>query len=119
MSTKIYRDSKEMKTSCFFTYKGKEGVSIAAKAPEWYKGRTYRALYPNYWFFKKYKDDGDEAAYEAAYRAEVLSKLDPAEVYEDLKDSVLLCWEKAGKFCHRRIVAKWLEENLGVTIEEI
>lgn len=108
-----------MKTSCFFTYKGSAGVSIAARAPEGYNGRTCAQLYPKYWFFKKYKEDGDEEAYEIAYRAEVLSKLNPQEVYDTLKDSVLLCWEKAGNFCHRRIVAKWLEEELGVIVEEI
>lgn len=108
-----------MKTSCFFTYKGTEGVSIAISAPKWYKGKTYSQLYPNYRFLKRYKEDGDEDTYEAAYRLEVLNKLNPTKVYDDLKDSVLLCWEKKGSFCHRRIVAKWLEENLEVSIDEL
>ena len=36
-----------------------------------------------------------------------------------------MCYEKwadieSGKtFCHRRIVAKWLEDNLGVKVEEL
>ena len=30
-----------------------------------------------------------------------------------------MCWEKSGDFCHRHLVAEWVEENLGITIEEI
>jgi len=39
-------------------------------------------------------------------------------------EPVLLCWERkadldAGRaFCHRRIVAQWLENALGVTVDE-
>ena len=38
---------------------------------------------------------------------------------------MLLCYEswdsiKSGKtFCHRRIVAKWLEKTIGVKVEEL
>ena len=31
----------------------------------------------------------------------------------------MLCWEPPGKFCHRRLVAKWLEEHLGVDVPEL
>ncbi len=95
-------------------------VSIAAKAPFWYKGREYKKLAPKYGFFKKYKLDGDEEYYTKQYYKEVLDKLDPQKVYEELgEDAILLCWEKPGQFCHRHIVAKWLEKALGITIKEI
>jgi len=50
-----------------------------------------------------------------------LKSLDPDKVYEDLfkihnENPVLLCWEPAGEFCHRRIVGKWLEDELGVAV---
>jgi hypothetical protein len=62
----------------------------------------------------------DEDEYTQRYRAEVLSKLDPARVYSDLgEDAVLLCWERPGAFCHRRLVAEWFEENLGVLVPEV
>jgi len=57
--------------------------------------------------------------YTDAYHQEVLSKLNPADVYRDLKDSVLLCWEGPSKFCHRHIVASWLEAELGVIVTEL
>jgi hypothetical protein len=47
-----------MKTSYYAkSAKDPNAVSIAAKAPEWYKGKEYKKLAPKYWFFVKYKDD--------------------------------------------------------------
>lgn len=110
-----------MKTSSYFKEgTNKNAVSIAGKAPDWYKGREYKKLAPKYGFFKKYKEDGDIDAYTESYYAEVLDELDPKEVYEELgEDAVLLCWEPYNKFCHRFLVAEWLKKELDVEIREI
>jgi len=56
--------------------------------------------------------------YRAAYQ-EILDRLDPRKVYQELgEDAILLCWEKPGEFCHRRLVAEWLERELGVEVPE-
>lgn len=100
-------------------------VSIAGKAPIWFKGRQYKVLAPGYWFFKKYKDENDEkyhdeVFYTEQYYREVLDKLNPHQVLRDLgEDAVLLCWEKSGEFCHRHLVADWLRGKLGVQISEL
>jgi uncharacterized protein (DUF488 family) len=94
-------------------------VSIAGKAPNWYKGKEYKKLAPKYWFFKKFKEDGDETFYKEQYQKEVLDTLNPKEIYENLKDSTLICWETKGKFCHRRLVAEWLENKLNINIPEL
>jgi hypothetical protein len=95
-------------------------VSIAGKAPDWYKGRQYKKLAPLFWFFQKYKQDHDETFYTEQYLKEVLAQLNPQEVFEELgSDATLLCWEKSGEFCHRRLVAKWLEENLHIEVPEL
>jgi len=61
----------------------------------------------------------DEASYREAYQ-KILDGLDPQEVFEDLReDAILLCWEAPGKFCHRRLVAEWLEKSLGVKVPEL
>ena len=61
----------------------------------------------------------DEEIYTRRYYDEVLSKLDPRQVYEELgPNAILLCWEAPGEFCHRRLVAQWLSENLGIDIPE-
>ena len=95
-------------------------VSIAGKTPENFTGRKYRQLAPKYYFFRKYKLDGDAEFYTSQYQAEVLDQLDPKEVLRDIgEDAVLLCWEKPGQFCHRHLVAKWLKEKLGIEVTEL
>ena len=48
-----------------------------------------------------------------------LSQLDPKKVYEELDGKILLCYEKETDFCHRFLVASWLEFNLGIEVKEI
>jgi hypothetical protein len=61
----------------------------------------------------------NEMEYAIEYKREVLDKLDPVKVFQELgSDAVLLCWEPPGKFCHRRLVAVWLEEALGIEVPE-
>lgn len=109
-----------MNTSYFAKYRGEHGVSIALKTPEGFKGRLYKALAPPYWLLKKVKADGDTEYYTEQYYKEVLNKLDPRQVYEDLgADAVLLCWEGSEKFCHRHIIAEWLEKSLGIEVKEL
>ena len=53
-----------------------------------------------------------------------LDKLNPKKVYEDLKDCTLVCFESSKdlatkkKFCHRRMIAGWIEEQLGIIVPE-
>jgi len=107
-----------MQTSYFAKYKGKYGINIAIKPAPGFVGESYPDLFPKWHFLKQYKIDGDEQAYIKAYYSEVLRHLDPKKVWIDLADKTLLCWEKTGKFCHRRIVAGWLQHNLDVSIPE-
>ena len=54
---------------------------------------------------------------------QVLSKLDANIVLEELqafgKDVVLLCFEEENEFCHRHLVATWLERSLKIEVKEI
>ena len=69
----------------------------------------------------------DRELYQRLYVEKVLGCLDPREIYADLGDSaVLLCYEKCAdvrqglSFCHRRIVAQWLEEHIdGLRVDEL
>jgi uncharacterized protein (DUF488 family) len=110
-----------MHTSYFAkSSKHPNAVSIAAKAPDWFSGRQYKKLAPKYWFFKKYKEDGDIEFYIEQYQKEVLNTLDPKIVFEELgSDAVLLCWEKTDDFCHRYLVAGWIEKNLNIYVGEL
>lgn len=110
-----------MKTSYFAkSAKHPNAVSIAVKAPPGFTGRQYKKLAPKYWFFKKYKEDGDTVFYTEQFNREVLAPLNPEKIYGELgEEAVLLCWEGKNKFCHRHIVARWFEKNIGIKIEEI
>jgi hypothetical protein len=102
--------------------KGLRLVSIARFCRFW-SGERYAPLMPTPDMLKI--EDGAE--YEKAYRERILSKLDPRKVCADLgENAVLLCFEKlddvkAGKkYCHRRIAAKWLEDNIeGLSVKEL
>ncbi|MBM4289839.1 MAG: hypothetical protein FJ135_17150 [Deltaproteobacteria bacterium] len=108
-----------MHTSNFWHFKDAPDdprlVSIALWAPGWYKGRRrYPALAPRRSMVKL-----DEASYRVEFQ-KILDRLDPRKVLEDLgEDAVLLCWEPPGKFCHRRLVAEWLESHLGIEVPEM
>ena len=83
--------------------------------------RLYRALAPGEWF----KESNPEV-YAAKYFGEVLAKLDPQKVVDDInklaagKTPVLVCYEKQGgpDWCHRGFVSVWLAETLGLEVTE-
>lgn len=83
----------------------------------------YLPLAPSADILYEYKHTRDEEKFTKAFRSE-LDRLDPLSVVADLLDMagenpdiVLLCYEKAGDFCHRHIVAEWLREHR-VPVEE-
>jgi len=93
---------------------GQNVVAIAQGIPKWYTGKRYMPLAPSWALIRL----TDEAEYCRGY-AQVLAKLDARGVYEFLGgDAILLCWEKPGEFCHRRLVAEWLQLHLGITVPE-
>lgn len=92
-------------------------ISICGKAPDWYKGLQYKKLAPNYGFFMEWKKNHDNDYYIEHFKAEVL---DAATVIRELsylvpnvngKDIALICYEKSSDFCHRHLVAEWLNQN--------
>ena len=93
-----------MQTSNFArSSKDTNAVSISQGIPRWYKGRRYMPLAPS-WELIKIED---EQLYRQLYYEQVLSQLDPYQVYNDLgPDAIMLCWESPGKFCHRRLAAE-------------
>jgi len=58
--------------------------------------------------------------YTTLYYEQVLEKLDPYIVCLALNgNAVLLCWEKPFEFCHRHLVAEWLNNNLNCGVREL
>lgn len=99
-------------------------ISIAGKAPAGYRGIEYKVLAPKKEFFMQWKENHDNDYYIKCFNEQVLSHLNPVEVYNRLEelscgqDIVLICYEKSGDFCHRHLVADWLSKNLGIEVKE-
>jgi hypothetical protein len=111
-----------MKTSYFAKAGGlPNAVCICAGPPQGFKGKVYKPLAPSWDLVLNYKNgDVSEGDYIIQYYHEVLGELDPAKVVADLgEDAILCCYEGPGKFCHRRLVAEWLENRLGMQVPEL
>lgn len=93
-------------------------ISICGKAPDWYKGCQYKKLAPKYDFFMEWKKSHDNDYYIKCFNEQVLNKLSPHMVVTELyvlsqgKDVALICYEKSDDFCHRHLVADWLNEHM-------
>ncbi len=96
-------------------------IAICAKAPDWYKGLQYKKLAPKYGFFMEWKKNHDNDYYIEHFQAEVLDKLKVANTVQELlyripnwyevENFALICYEKPSDFCHRHLVAEWLNQN--------
>lgn len=103
-------------------------ISICGKAPNWYKGLQYKKLAPKYDFFMKWKENHDNDYYIKCFNEQVLDKLKSEGVVAELSKMAgnsnnnfehicLICYEKPSDFCHRHLVADWLNEE-GFKCEE-
>lgn len=99
-------------------------ISICGKAPDWYKGIQYKVLAPKYQFFMEWKKNKDNDYYIKHFQEEVLDGLDVYDVVDRLyelsegKDIALICYEKPTDFCHRHLVADWLNDTWDIICEE-
>ena len=113
-----------MKTSYFFNTIAAEdphAVSIARWPPRWWGSRRrYITLAPSASLLNRSRTGLPWPEYVEEYKRDVLAKLDPAKAFADLGQwAILLCWEKPGENCHRRLVSEWLEKALNIKIPEL
>src|SRR5690554_3546634 len=97
-------------------------VGISLGIPKWFNGHNLRYLAPTY----KILQLATQEEYIPAY-IKLLENMDMERFRFDLtviseseggKDIALLCYEKPGDFCHRRIFADWMKEKTGYDIKE-
>lgn len=96
-----------------------KALSICRWVPKWYSGRQCMLLAPSESLLKRYKaGEVSEEEYTNEY-TEYLNQLGINKVLSVLHDGdVLLCYEKSSDFCHRHILAEWLN-NHGVSAMEM
>ena len=106
--------------------------AICGKCPEWYKGNWYKKVAPKWQWWKywhdtyagKYESEESKSYYMSAYKKTVLDVLDKRMVIDELnsiangKNLYLLCFETPEKFCHRHLLANWLNDGLNEKIVE-
>lgn len=99
-------------------------VAISGKVPDFYNGLTYREFAPKWEMYKRWKaGELDNIGYTEEYK-KYLNTLDKEEIRDDFdsphncNNTILLCYEKSGDFCHRHVLADWLEENFDYKVEE-
>lgn len=96
-------------------------VSIARWNPKWFGGTSYKVVAP---LPDMLRDNITREQYIRQYRNRVLWNLRPERILQDLqmmtggRDCALLCYEKPGDFCHRRLLADWMLEQTGLEIPE-
>ena len=86
-------------------------LNIAQYMPEGIEMESYPDLMPPADMLQQYKQDHNEAAFVKAYQEQVLDRLSVAKVAKDLKGRILTCYENPGDFCHRHLVAEWLQKH--------
>lgn len=91
-----------------------------------YKGDCYLKLAPLESFFRVWRNNPNNLSkrenneyYIREFYYNILKNLDPSDVYREIDNSILLCYEDNLDFCHRHIVSAWLELFLNIEIQEV
>jgi len=98
-------------------------IGISIIMPEWYTGKYLAFLAPKVEMVGKY-NKGEMNYTQRKYTRDYIDLLksrnvDPHELIKKIPDgSILLCYESPGMFCHRRILADWIERHTGLVVPE-
>lgn len=117
--TSCFKFAKSLDSSRFFV------VSISRFPPRWFQGYCCYDLAPSADLLKRFKGGLSKYHYGVRYRRDVLDRVDVHRVFEGLarlacgRDIVLCCFEPAFDFCHRRLLANYVQERWGYSIEEL
>jgi hypothetical protein len=98
-------------------------ISISLGDPKWFTiTKKHKMLMPTYMLLKSFRE---ERINENQYINEfglMLNKLNPQKIYDELNgmqsDSIICCHCGTNHFCHRHLVASWLQTNLNIIIPE-
>lgn len=108
-------------------------VAICAMVPSWFDGVNLGSVAPSKDILFEHKKSAhtkeDDKIYKERYFNEILVayRFHPEYIIDFIervsennngKDIALVCYEKPGDFCHRHLLAEWLEERTGVEIKE-
>ena len=116
--TSSFKRARRLDSSEFFV------VSISRFPPKWFKGYCCFDFAPSVQLLHDYHEGLSDFDYSRRYRRQVLDRVDVHKVFEGLavlaggRDIVLCCFEDAFQFCHRRLLARFVQERFHYSIEE-
>ena len=126
-------------TSCYDNYKMGNLVSITGDGGNYwgFYGNAYKKLAPSLHLWEYYDQNPDKLSEDELINYYIkefyelrLKNLDPYELFNILNERfgdniILLCHEPPGleinkeHFCHRRLLANWIELETGIIIPEL
>lgn len=92
---------------------GFEGKAIPQLAPK----REFWNVWHNN--IGKISETENTRYYIQEYYKQVLSKVNIEDLLKDEKDPILLCFEKGQQFCHRHVLAEYIEMTYGIKVRDI
>lgn len=111
---------KNCKVGNLISISGDRGKSVG------FNGKAMPALAPKKAFWViwhnnigKIPEEENARYYIEEYYKQVLLKVNFEELFKDEKDPILLCFEESSEFCHRHIVAEYLQIKYGIKVYEI
>lgn len=96
-------------------------MAVSLSVPTGFKGPRLPELTPTQNILLMKNAPGNYRKY---YRMFILDRLNAQEIVEKIqrigqgRDVALCCYEKPGRFCHRQLIAEWLNKKTGVNIVE-
>ena len=120
--------NKRIFTGNYFECKAGNLISISHDKGKsaGFEGKTISQLAPNRQFWDvwrdnrgKISDDENNKYYIEEYYKQILLKANIEELLKDEENPILLCYEKEGEFCHRHIVAEYIEYKYGIKVRDI
>ena len=121
MNKRIFTGNyEECKAGNLISISGDRGRKVG------YTGKAITKLAPKRAFWDiwynnigKIPEEENIRYYIEEYYKQVLSKVDIEELLKDEKDPILLCYEKGQDFCHRHVLAEYIEMKYGIKVRDI
>ena len=121
MNKRIFTGNyEECKVGNLISISGDRGRSVG------FKGKAIPQLAPKRAFWNVWHDnigkipeEQNTKYYIEQYYKQVLSKVNIEELLRDEKDPIILCFEKGQNFCHRHVLAEYIELKYGIKVPDI
>lgn len=121
MNNRIFTGNyEECKVGNLISISGDRGRSVG------FIGKAIPELAPKKIFWNiwhdnigKIPEEENNRYYIEQYYKQVLSKIDIMELLKDEKNPILLCYEKGQDFCHRHVLAEYIELKYGLKVHDI